>query len=120
MSMLTRLVLLLTVLALLPFGSFTARFGTSPRIVAVISAQLDDRAAQMIAADTTAEKTFAAAQGRCKGPALPGSPCNPALADWPAAPTVIFNPPARRLHPAAWPARIGQILPLPPGPPRLA
>ena len=120
MSILTRVVLLLTVLALLPFGSFAAKFGTTPRAVAAISAQLDAPARDVMAAEKTAEKTFAAAQGRCKGPALPGSPCNPALAVWPAAPTFIFNPPARRIPPAAWPARVGQILPLPPGPPRLA
>ncbi len=126
MSMLTRLFLLLTVLALLPFGSFTAKFGTGPfntgpfntglRAVAVISAQLDDAAV----AATPSEKTFASAQSRCKGPALPGSPCNPALVVWPTELTLAFNAPATTVHPAAWPPKIGHKPALPLGPPRLA
>lgn len=121
MSMLTRLFLLLTVLALLPFGSFTAKFGTGafnigPRTVAMISAQLDDAAV----AATPAEKTFASAQSRCKGPALPGSPCNPALAVWPTPLTLAFNVPATTVHPTAWLPKIGHKPALPLGPPRLA
>ena len=116
MSMLTRLFLLLTVLALLPFGSFSAKFGTGPRPVAVISAQLDDIAF----AATPSEKTFASAQSRCKGPALPGSPCNPALVVWPTELTLAFNAPATTVHPAAWPPTIGHKPALPLDPPRLA
>ncbi len=116
MSMLIRLALLLTVLALLPLGSFAAKFGTGPRTVAVISAQLDDVAV----ATTPTEKTFASAQNRCKGPALPGSPCNPALAVWPTELTLAFHDPATTVHPTAWPAKIGHNPALPLGPPRLA
>lgn len=115
MSMLTRLVLLLTLLAMLPFGSFTAKFGTGPRTFALISAQLDDAAV----AAPASEKTFAAAQSRCKGPALPGSPCNPALALWPTELPLGFNAPATTVHPSAWPPKIGHIPALPLGPPRL-
>jgi len=120
MSIFTRLVLLLTVLALLPFGSLTAKFGLHPRAVAVSWTQLDDIIQGKVAVGKIPEKTFATAQGRCKGPALPGSPCNPALVVWPATPTFVFNAPARRLHPAARPASIGQIPSLPHDPPRLA
>lgn len=121
MSMLTRLFLLLTVLALLPFGSFSAKFGTGPfntgpRAVAVISAQLAD----VSVAASPSVKTFAAAQSRCKGPALPGSPCNPALAVWTTELTLAFNAPATTLHPSAWPPKIGHKPALPLGPPRLA
>ena len=115
MSMLTRLVLLLTVLALLPFGSFSAKFGTGPRPVAVISAQLDNATV----AATPSEKTFAAAQSRCKGSALPGSACNPALAVWPTERTLAFSAPATTVHPTAWPPKIGHKPALPLGPPRL-
>ena len=120
MSIFTRLVLLLTVLALLPLGSQTAKFGSPPRAVAVSWAQLDDIVQGKVAAAKTSEQAFASVQGRCKGPALPGSPCNPALVVWPATLTFVFNAPSRRLHPAAWPVRIGQIPPLPRDPPRLA
>ena len=120
MSIFTRLVLLLTVLALLPFGSLTAKFGNPPRAVAAGWAQLDDIVQGKVAATKTSEQAFATVQGRCKGPALPGSPCNPALVVWPATLTFVFNAPSRRLHPAAWPVRIGQIPPLPRDPPRLA
>ncbi|MES2436174.1 MAG: hypothetical protein V4586_20360 [Pseudomonadota bacterium] len=115
MLMLSRLFLLLTVLALLPLGSFAAKFGTGPRHVAVISAQLDEAAV----AATAREKTFASAQSRCKGPALPGSPCNPALAVWPTEVSLAFSAPATTVHPTAWPPRIGLKPVLPLGPPRL-
>ncbi len=116
MSMLTRLFLLLTVLALLPFGSFSAKFGTGPRPVAVISAQLDDTAV----APAPTSKTFATTLTRCKGPALPGSPCNPALALWPTELSLAFHAPATTVHPTAWPPKIGHTPALPLGPPRLA
>ncbi|OYU40748.1 MAG: hypothetical protein CFE33_01245 [Pseudorhodobacter sp. PARRP1] len=116
MSMMSRLVLLLAVLALLPFGSFNAKFGTAPRIAAVISAQLDES----ISAPIASEQAFAAVQSRCKGTALPGSPCNPALAAWPEVLTLAFHPSATLLHPAAWRAKPGQTPPLPLDPPRLA
>lgn len=128
MSMLTRLLLLLTVLALLPFGSFATKFGTSPRAVAVISAQLDDTVVE--AAETlksfatttqkTSAKTFASTHNRCKGKALPGSSCNPALAVWPTELALAFHAPARALHPTAWPTMIGHNPPRALGPPRLA
>ena len=116
MSMLTRLFLLLTVLALLPWGSFTAKFGTSPRVAAVISAQLDETAV----APAPTSKTFASTLKRCKGPALPGSPCNPALALWPTEMTFAFHATATKVHPTALPAKIGLRPTLPLGPPRLA
>ena len=113
--MLTRFLLLLTVLALLPFGSISAKFGTGLHRVTLITAQLDDAT---IAA-TASEKTFAAAQSRCKGPALPGSPCNPAVAVWPTERTLAFNAPATTVHPTAWPPKIGHKPALPIGPPKL-
>ncbi|MDZ4392625.1 hypothetical protein [Cypionkella sp.] len=115
MSKLTRLFLLLIVLALLPLGSFAAKFGTAPHARVVISAQLDDAAV----APAPTSKTFAATLKRCKGPALPGSPCNPALALWPAETTLAFSGPASVLRPASWPPKIGHRPPLPLGPPRL-
>ncbi len=125
MSMLTRLFLMLTVLALLPFGSFSAKFGIGPRPVTVISAQLDDAAVAVtptektVSAKAPSEKTFASGQSRCKGSALPGSPCNPALAIWPTELTLAFNAPATTLHPSAWSPMIGHTPPHPIGPPRL-
>ncbi|MFC3182601.1 hypothetical protein [Cypionkella sinensis] len=118
MSMLTRLVLLLAVLALLPFGSFAAKFGTVPHVAAaVVSAQLDDDAA---VAPVAAQKTFATVQSRCKGTALPGSPCNPALAVWPDELTLAFHAPATLLQAGAWWARPGQTPAQPRDPPKLA
>ena len=116
MSIFTRLLLLLTVLALLPLGSFSAKLGTGTRHVAVISTQLNDA----VALATPAEKTFATVKSRCKGPALPGSPCNPALAVWPSQLTLAFDAPATALYPSAWVPMIGQTPPHPIGPPRLA
>ena len=123
MSTLTRLILLLSVLALLPLGSFAAKFGTSPRI-AGISAHFDDTATSP-QRDTPAlspaatEKTFASAHGRCKGPSLPGSPCDPALAIWPTDATLAFTAAVTTLHPTAWPPMIGHNPPHRLGPPRL-
>lgn len=115
MKMLTRLFLLLTVLALLPLGSFAPKFGTAPHPAAAISAQLGDRAL----APAPNDKTFVSVLKRCKGPALPGSPCNPALAVWPTETMRAFSSPATILHPADWSPTPGQTPPLPLGPPRL-
>lgn len=115
MLMLTRLFLLLTVLALLPFGSFAASFGTPLHNPAVISAQLHDTAITSIPTG----KTFASTLKRCKGPALPGSPCNPALAVWPTEVTLAFDSPASRLQLSDLAATPGQTPPFLLGPPRL-
>ena len=114
MAILTRLVLLLTLLAMLPLGSFAAKFGTGATVTA-ISAQIDGAAV----AAAPIQKTYAAPLKRCKGPALPGSPCNPALVVWATETTLAFSSPFTVLHPAAWSPKPGQIPPLPLGPPRL-
>ena len=117
MTMLTRLVLLLAVLALLPFGSFAAKFGTVPHVAAaVVSAKFDDAAVAPVAT----QKTFATVKSRCKGTALPGSPCNPALAVWPDELTLAFHAPATLLQAGAWWARPGQTPAQPRDPPKLA
>lgn len=115
MSMLTRLFLLLTVLALLPLGSFSAKFDTAPHPAAAISTQLGDSTV----APAPHDKTFVSVLKRCKGPALPGSPCNPALAVWPTQTMPAFRSAATVLQPADWSPEPGQTPPLPLGPPRL-
>ena len=120
MSTLTRLVLLLSVLALLPLGSFAAKFGTSPRSIAVIAATAISPQRDTPALSPAAtEKTFASAPSRCKGPSLPGSPCDPALAIWPTDATLAFTAAVTTLHPTAWPPMIGHNPSHRLGPPRL-
>ena len=115
--MLTRLVVMLLLLAMLPLGSLAAKVATAPRAVAVISAQLADTTV----AATAKDNTFASVAQRCKGPALPGAPCHPALADWPAPLLPGFASRATALtFPRLSPGMIGHTPPLPPVPPRLA
>ncbi|GLS88867.1 hypothetical protein GCM10010873_38410 [Cypionkella aquatica] len=118
MALLTRTLLLLTLLALLPLGSFAHKFGTVAPASRLIAVQMD-WPASADALQAPIRKTYAAVIARCKGPAIPGSPCNPALAVWPTEVSLAFISPATRLRPSTWPQSVGQIPPLAHGPPRL-
>ena len=120
MSIFSRLLPILLVLALLPWGSFAPRFGTPVSQIPAHSARLD--AAQQ-ASDTgiaalTPDKTYASAAKRCKAPALPGSPCDPVLAVLPAETTLVFASAYSALYTEALHRLIGQSPPLSLGPPR--
>lgn len=121
MSVLTRLLLLLTLLALLPVGSFNLKFGGNLRPAAVISTQLE---AILQDGDTSVstpsrETRFAAALKRCNGPGIPGSGCNPALVVLLTEVSLAFTSPATALRPAGWPQMTAYRTPPLLGPPRL-
>ena len=86
MGLLRTILALVMIVAILPWGAFTAPFPTPAKPAAEVSIT------SLVAAVAEPEVRFFKAAKRCKGPSLPGSPCGPqTIISGPAS--VVFSPP---------------------------
>lgn len=81
------LLLMLMIVAFLPWGAFSAKFG--------VSDDSNGQTSQAVAASEVSHADAPAVSDRakgCKGPALPGSPCGPSVIAVPPVGQVGINP----------------------------